>query len=148
MESAELDSSAAQDFRKRGDSGKLLNAPALMSYDFLDPAEYIAADLEFHNTIVRSCGNVILAQFTYSIAAALRAGRAISIQVPGGWEYSCALHKSVLEAIQDRDPEGAAASTIVIINKAVRDIRAVLASKSLPQKNTLKIPRMGARALS
>jgi GntR family galactonate operon transcriptional repressor len=100
-----------------------------MTQALTDPNEFIKADLEFHNIIVSSCGNEILAQFAYSITAALRAGRDISIRVPSGWAESCALHKLVLDAIRDRDPEGAAASILVIVTKAIRDIRFVLDSR-------------------
>jgi DNA-binding FadR family transcriptional regulator len=112
------------------DIEKLQGSYDRMTQALTDPDEFIKADLEFHNIIVSSCGNEILAQFAYSIAAALRAGRDISIKVPSGWVESCALHKSVLEAIRDRDPEGASASILVIITKAVRDIRSVFDSKT------------------
>jgi len=100
-----------------------------MQAGLTNPEEFIKADLEFHRIIVSSCGNEILAQFVYSIEAALRVGRQISIQVPSGWEESCATHKLVLDAIRDRDPEGAAASIVIIVTKALRDIRAVIAAK-------------------
>jgi GntR family galactonate operon transcriptional repressor len=98
-----------------------------MSAAITDANAFIRADMEFHRIIAESCGNEILARFSYSIETALRAGREISIKVPTGRDESCAMHEIVLDAIKHRDPEGAAASILVIVRKAFRDIEAVLA---------------------
>jgi len=86
---------------------------------------YIAADLEFHSAIIESCGNSLLQQISQSIGAALRAGREISVEVPGGWSPSLRLHRLLMEAILRRDPATARSLTTAIVRDAARDMLTV-----------------------
>lgn len=108
-----------------GDVRRLEKTYQRMQNGLKDPDAFIRADMEFHRVIAASCGNEILARFSFSIETALRAGRDITIRARGGWEQSCAMHKLVLDAIRDHDPEGAAASTLAIVKKAFRDAKEV-----------------------
>lgn len=95
-----------------------------------DAEAYIQADIGFHNEIIAACGNDILNRMGQSIGKALRVGRDVSIQVPGGWARDLPLHCALVEAITRRDPEAARAATIVIIRSAATDIQTVLGTQS------------------
>jgi DNA-binding FadR family transcriptional regulator len=97
-----------------------------------DAEAYIQADMALHNEIIVACGNDILNRMIQSIGTALRIGRDVSIQVPGGWARDLPLHCALVEAISRRDPQAARAATIVIIRHAATDIRTVLEARSGP----------------
>jgi len=97
-----------------------------------DAEAYIQADLDFHKEIIAACGNDILNKMIQSIGTALRIGRDVSIQVPGGWARDLSLHYGLVEAISRHDPEAARAATIVITRSAATDIKTVLETRSGP----------------
>jgi len=128
-----LEPAAAALTAERGDEATIARIKALfaqMEEHLDDPEAYIQADLAIHNEIIRGCGNDILNKMIQSIGKALRIGRDVSIQVPGGCAKDLPLHYGLVEAISRRDPQAARAATIVIIRHAAGDIQTVLGTRS------------------
>ena len=128
-----LEPAAAALTAERGDEATIARVKGfyLQMEEHVDDAEaYIEADLALHNEIIAACGNEILNKMIQSIGRALRIGRDVSIQVPGGWASDLPLHCALVEAIGRRDPQAARAATIVIIRSAATDIRSVFEARS------------------
>jgi GntR family transcriptional regulator, galactonate operon transcriptional repressor len=89
----------------------------------VDIAEkFIAADLKFHAIIFSSTRNDLLQYIADAIGGALRASRSITVLRPGSSAASLPLHRSVADAIRDRDPVSARAAMIYLVRSAARDI--------------------------
>jgi DNA-binding FadR family transcriptional regulator len=130
-----LEPAAAALTAERGDDATIARIKAWyvqMEEHVQDAEAYIQADMALHNEIIVACGNDILNRMIQSIGTALRIGRDVSIQVPGGWARDLPLHCALVEAISRRDPQAARAATIVIIRHAATDIRTVLEARSGP----------------
>jgi len=130
-----LEPGAAALTAERGDEATIARIKAWyvqMEQHVDDTEAYIQADLALHNEIIAACGNDILNKMIQSIGTALRIGRNVSVQVPGGCAKDLPLHYGLVEAIGRRDPQAARAATIVIIRHAATDIRTVFGSRSGP----------------
>jgi DNA-binding FadR family transcriptional regulator len=130
-----LEPAAAALTALRGDEATIARVKAWylrMEENVRDAEAYIQADMALHNEIIAACGNDILNRMAQSIGTALRVGRDVSIQVPGGWARDLPLHCALVEAISRRDPEAARAATIVITRSAATDIQTVLENRSGP----------------
>ena len=130
-----LEPAAAALTAERGDDATIVRVKARymrMEEHVHDAEAYIQADMALHNEIIAACGNDILKRIVQSIGTALRTGRDVSIQVPGGWARDLPLHCALVEAISRRDPEAARAATIVITRSAATDIQTVLETRSGP----------------
>jgi DNA-binding FadR family transcriptional regulator len=130
-----LEPAAAALTAGRGDEATIARVKAwysLMEEHVNDAEAYIQADMALHNEIIAACGNDILNRIVQSIGTALRIGRNVSIQVPGGWARDLPLHRALVEAISRRDPEAARAATVVITRSAAKDIKTVLENRSGP----------------
>ncbi|MBV9491997.1 MAG: FCD domain-containing protein, partial [Verrucomicrobia bacterium] len=69
-----------------------------------------------------SARNDLLRYTADAIGAALRASRSITVQRPGSSQNSLPLHRSVANAIRDRDPVSARAAMLYLVRTAARDI--------------------------
>jgi DNA-binding FadR family transcriptional regulator len=90
------------------------------------PDRYTSIDLELHAAILRAAHNELLAQMIETIAAALRAGRAITVQVAGGPRSAMAMHRQVVLAVRDGDAERARAGMEALVLGAAVDAERVL----------------------
>lgn len=88
--------------------------------------EYIEADLAFHSAILGATHNELLAQITNPLSVALRAGRSVTTQVPGGTAHSIPLHRAVAKAIRARNGRAARRAMDKLIAFASKDMAAVV----------------------
>jgi DNA-binding FadR family transcriptional regulator len=108
--------------------------------------DYVAADLRFHQGLLRAGGNRWMVQMSKAIGALLRTSFQISTTRPDGPASSLHLHRAVLDAVIARSAPKAERASRVLIDSAREDIEQVLASRrKLP---SLKAPaaRLKARA--
>lgn len=94
-------------------------------------ADYIKADLEFHNIILSACGNQFLRQMQEAMAALLRVNFEVITKKPGGPAHSLPLHEAVCEAIEKGDADAAERAALKLIDGAENDMRE-LAPVNLP----------------
>jgi GntR family transcriptional repressor for pyruvate dehydrogenase complex len=83
--------------------------------DVMDNAErdsdvFIEADLDFHLALAEAAANPIVLSLIDSIVALLREQRSRIFRVEGGPERGQRYHRSILEAIERHDPQGARAA--------------------------------------
>jgi GntR family transcriptional regulator, transcriptional repressor for pyruvate dehydrogenase complex len=88
------------------------------SLDRMDTAEttqaFIDADVDFHKIIVNACGNATLASLIQNLAGGtMRARVWRAIHERGAVESTRRLHRDIYRALQQRDPELAAAADLV-----------------------------------
>jgi DNA-binding FadR family transcriptional regulator len=91
-----------------------------------DSNTFIRADLEFHGMILAAAHNELLRQLGNTLGAALRAGRAVTTQLPVSFEHAMPLHRAVLDAIRDHNDLAAEQAMIHLIEEAQSDIYHVL----------------------
>jgi len=75
-----------------------------------DPDAFIEADLDFHLALAEAAANPIILSLIDSIVAVLRQQRMSIFKVEGGPERGQYHHKRILEAVENRDPNGARAA--------------------------------------
>jgi DNA-binding FadR family transcriptional regulator len=100
--------------------------------------DYVAADLDFHTTILSACGNQYVRQMTEAMAAMLEASFEIVTQKPGGTALSLPLHEAVCVAIEKGDADAAERAAIVLIESAADDLKALLPTRKAAQKSPRK----------
>ncbi len=82
-------------------------------------------DLQFHEALARAAGNELLAKLSKSIGGALATDRRAVFAIPGRIEGSISEHKTVFEAIVERDPEKARQAMTKHIEGVKADISSV-----------------------
>lgn len=97
-----------------------------------DEATYLAADIQFHDTLVKATHNDYLIQLVATfgpalhtgLGAGLRAGLQRTKDDPAFWreflEFSLPLHLAVLETVEHRDPDQAAAAMLRLVEESQR----------------------------
>ncbi len=75
-----------------------------------DSEAYIEADLDFHLALAEAAANPIVLSLIDSIVAMLREQRSQIFRVAGSPERGQQYHRSILEAIERRDPQAARAA--------------------------------------
>ena len=88
--------------------------------------DYVAADLEFHSTIIRACANPFVTQLQSVMSTVLRICFERVAAVPGGRAHSLPMHRRVCEAIENRRPSEAGDAIIELLDDAERDMRHLL----------------------
>ncbi|WP_018390717.1 FadR/GntR family transcriptional regulator [Ancylobacter sp. FA202] len=88
--------------------------------------DYVAADLEFHSTIIRACANPFVTQLQSVMSTVLRICFERVAAVPGGRAHSLPMHRRVCEAIEQRRPSEAGDAIIELLDDAERDMRKLL----------------------
>jgi GntR family galactonate operon transcriptional repressor len=83
---------------------------------------FIVADMQFHFGILAACHNEILEQMSSAIGEALETSRVVTIEVPGSAAAHLPLHKAVVEAIRERDPDAAERAMRKLIERVQSDI--------------------------
>src|SRR5262249_35669651 len=90
------------------------------------PDAFIRADAEFHAAIFRACHNDLLEQLNRTVRGALEALHDLVKVSGGGPRVALPLHKAVLDAISERDGEKAQRAMEELVNRAARDLYALL----------------------
>lgn len=86
----------------------------------------IAADLEFHQAVMRAAGNPALARMFAPLEEALQEGRRRTSQELGARDRAIEAHERILEAIRTRSPERARWAMHEHLVEGVADLRANL----------------------
>ena len=94
---------------------------------------YYPLNIEFHSTIVNSCGNATLANIYFDLVGRLHLFRARGLVHGGGFESSNAEHRAIVEALDDRDPQAAFEAAYMHVQ---RGKQRVMVSGDGPQSNT------------
>jgi DNA-binding FadR family transcriptional regulator len=71
-------------------------------------ARFIAADLAFHLTLLRACGNELVAQLSRLLESGLEHSFEVTVHLSDGVARTLPLHLKVLESVEQRDGDGAA----------------------------------------
>lgn len=93
-----------------GDLAAMREAVDAMDGAGRDPDAYTEADLDFHLALAEAAANPIVLSLIDSIVGLLREQRLRISQVEGGPERGQHYHRSILEAIERHDPQGARAA--------------------------------------
>lgn len=88
------------------------------------PQDYIAADLAFHDAIVRAAGNPILTLLNDALASLLRVSRQQTYLIPGAVASSLRDHRLVYERVAAHDIEGAGREMEAVLDQVERHISA------------------------
>ncbi len=107
-------------------------AAALMSaYDDMQAAHlaeeavaFNAADSRFHTTLLQACGNELLLQLSRPIDMALQVSFRTTSLVPGALGATLPLHRSVLTAVVEHQPDEAASAMERLIDEATEHVAA------------------------
>lgn len=91
--------------------------------------DYITPDLRFHQGLIRSSHNRLLAQMSRALGALLRTSFEISTARREGPAGALPLHRAVLDGVIARDPVRAERAVRMLIEGAGEDIRSVLATR-------------------
>jgi DNA-binding FadR family transcriptional regulator len=84
-------------------------------------------DLRFHLSILEATGNPFLVSMGHVIESAIAFNIKLSIKMPNLRVQSLPLHRIVLERIEKRDPRGAQAAMVKLLQEAQTDIEHILA---------------------
>ncbi|MFI9467143.1 FadR/GntR family transcriptional regulator [Streptomyces sp. NPDC052492] len=85
-------------------------------------AGYVEADIVFHRALLDAGGNRLLGSLGRAVEIALQHSFVISTQTPGAVEGSLPGHRAVVEAVEARDPDAAAAAVLAVIEAAGQEI--------------------------
>ena len=110
--------------------------------------DYVAADLAFHDIIIRACANPFVRQLQEVLSTVLRIGFERVAETPGGPARSLPLHRKVCEAIEKNQGLKAERAVLALIDQAEGDLRARLHAKPrlpiLPKSS--EMPGLAAKA--
>jgi GntR family galactonate operon transcriptional repressor len=106
--------------------------------------DYVAADLDFHTTILAACGNQYLRHMEEAMSAMLEASFEIVTQKPGGTALSLPLHEAVCEAIERGDGAEAERAAMVLIESAERDMQQLLQAGATRRRSAARPMRQAA----
>lgn len=112
--------------------------------------DYVAHDLLFHQGLLRAADNRLLLHMSRILSALLRTSFELSNQKKDGPLRSLPLHRAVLDAVADGDPDRAERAIRVLIDGAHQDIHEVLTSKRKPKSarsgSAVQAPRTTRRS--
>ena len=91
-----------------------------------DPVRFLISDREFHVTIYRASGNLLLADFATDIYGYLIERRRMIVSRPGAIETSYQDHLAIFEALKRRDVDAAVRAFAVHADRIYRTTRSVL----------------------
>ena len=86
--------------------------------------DYLEADLQFHGAIVRASANQFILQLETALSAVWKTSFRASSDSWGPDAKALALHKKLLDAIEDRDPKAAEEANFALIERANERITA------------------------
>ncbi|MDT8421348.1 MAG: FadR/GntR family transcriptional regulator [Desulfuromonadales bacterium] len=80
------------------------------------------ADIDFHKSVIKACGNLFLSQFGGAIQGALHHTIYLSNKVQIDHKASLGCHRRVVDAIENRDPQKAYSAMCCVLNNAIKDL--------------------------
>jgi DNA-binding FadR family transcriptional regulator len=83
--------------------------------------DYVSADLDFHATILKACGNQFVRQMQEAMNILLKAHFEISAEKPGGPAFTLPMHEAVCRAIEDGDEAAARQASLRLLEQAEAD---------------------------
>jgi DNA-binding FadR family transcriptional regulator len=86
----------------------------------VDP--FVEADMRFHLTILRACGNDLLEQMTRVVYSALVVSFQTTSRLPGSAQRALPKHRAILKAIVARQPARAHAAMRSLVAETAREI--------------------------
>ena len=99
-----------------------------------DGGGYVGHDLNFHQTLLRAAHNRLMVQMSKALAALLRTSFEISTTQPGRAAESLPLHRQILDAVIERNPDRAERASLALIDSARDDIEAAFAAREPRRK--------------
>ena len=105
--------------------GRIRAAYEAMAAAGADLEQSIPHDLRFHQSILEATGNAFLASMGHMIESALAFSFQISARARDSAAYSLPLHKAVLDRIEARDPSGAQAAMLRLLENARGEIERI-----------------------
>lgn len=87
-----------------------------------DLQKYVAADLAFHNVILRASGNAFVAVLFEPLSRVLADRRSETSAVPEIQEHAITMHGAVAEALRTRDPATARAAMDAHMQQTMDDL--------------------------
>ncbi|HEY8532349.1 MAG TPA: GntR family transcriptional regulator [Micromonospora sp.] len=93
-----------------------------------DPAELVKVNTAFHRRVWRAAHNEAVVDLLQRVELHLARYPETTLSYPGRWERACKQHAELVDAIEARDPEAAAAIAHQHFTEA-RDIRLKLATE-------------------
>ncbi len=94
-----------------------------------DPDAYIEADLDFHLSLAEAAANPLILSLIDSIVGLLREQRLRIFEVAGGPDRGQVHHRSILQAIEQRDPSKARAAMKAHLRQVREDSSAPIESE-------------------
>ena len=88
-----------------------------------EPAEFIQADLAFHNAVLTASGNELIAQLGRAMRQALLTGRQIDRPDAGAHRMTLKAHQAILNAVARRDAKAAFDAARRHVDDVWQDIR-------------------------
>ncbi len=132
-----IEPAAAEIAAKRGDPERVAGIGAAlqaMREAIGSPADYHAADAEFHLAIFAASGNVLIEQLSNILGPLLKASLRLQEQVGVGHESSVVMHTAIYDAVVAGD-----------VNRAKRAMEGVLALASSEVNKLVASARNGSR---
>lgn len=86
-----------------------------------DTARFLEPDARFHRIILDSVGNSLFRALGQAITVALDITLRLSLEAPQGQQQSLPYHRTVLEAITQRDAAAASAAMLALVNASEQD---------------------------
>ncbi|MCA0450748.1 MAG: FadR family transcriptional regulator [Proteobacteria bacterium] len=108
------------------DIARIEAALTLMADAVDDKGHYVAADLEFHQSILAASGNQFVASLAPLLGALLNVSFHHSVRSSEGAHEAVGLHRAVLRAIAGRKPAAAEKALRFLIQDARSDIKTAL----------------------
>lgn len=84
--------------------------------------DYISADLAFHGAMLNACGNQFIVQLQGTLSEVLKTSFKASSSPSEQAERALPLHRALLTAIEQRDPDGAQLAVENLIQRAAHNI--------------------------
>jgi len=101
--------------------------------------DYVSHDLRFHQSLLFASRNRMMIQMSKALSALLRTSFEISTKRTDGPRLSLPLHRAVLDAVIQHDPDRAERSILQLIDGARQDIEEILSSRQ-------RLPRLDVPA--
>jgi DNA-binding FadR family transcriptional regulator len=107
------------------ETAAIAEAFAEMEAGLGDQDAYLAADLRFHDRILSSCHNELLAHLGGVLRAVLRTTFQVTTTPPRSRRRALPLHRAILDEIVAGDEDGAEEATHVLIADTAADLRRI-----------------------
>jgi len=94
------------------------------------------ADIAFHKSVIKACGNLFLSQFGGAIQGALHHTIYLSNKVHINHAASLECHRKVIDAIENRDPQKAYTAMCCVLQNAITDLNLKISGVIISDEET------------